>query len=216
MSTRIEAPRRCVNTPGLAQEIGLPMLVKDTCSIEGCERTVCARGWCGMHYNRWHRRGSVEKRPRIYDFRQLFWSKVDKLGVIPDHRPDLGRCWDWTASLNVRSGYGQASLNRKMRPAHVVSYELEIGSVPDGLVLDHLCRRRNCVNPAHLEPVTLAENTRRGMSPSAIAVRTNHCLQGHEFTEANTVSRANGKRMCRTCDNAAQRRRRQAKRETAS
>lgn len=211
MSMRIEAPRRCVNTPGLAQEIGLHMPIKATCSVDACERPVCARGWCNMHYNRWNRRGSVEKRPRVYDAENLFWSKVNKLGETPDHRPDLGCCWDWNASLNTRDGYGQVNFRGKMRRAHTVAYELEVGRVPAGLVLDHLCRRRHCVNPSHLEPVTLAENTKRGMAPSAVSVRTNRCLRGHELTEANTINRANGKRECRICDNAGQRRRHQGK-----
>jgi len=129
-----------------------------------------------------------------------FWSMVAK-------GPD-GSCWLWTASVQVRrGGYGQFKVGGKTRRTHIVAYELIVGAIPNGKVLDHLCRTPRCVNPAHLDPVTHGENTRRGMAPSAIAYRTNRCQRGHAFTEANTIRRPNrpGKRECRTCDNARQR-----------
>jgi len=134
---------------------------------------------------------------------ERFWPKVDKNGPVPEYRPDLGPCWVWTACLAY--GYGKLTDGGKhgvSLSAHRVSYELLVGTIPDGLELDHLCRVRACVNPFHLEPVTRAENMRRAMEAKT------HCDKGHLFDDANTRWYRGGRR-CRTCDRAAARVKRQ-------
>jgi len=114
---------------------------------------------------------------------------------------DESGCWLWTATRDAR-GYGKVSREGRMALAHRVSYELHVGPIPDGLTLDHLCRVRHCVNPAHLEPVAHAENVRRGA-----AVQT-HCRKGHPFDEANTHIDKRGWRECRACHRLSTARRR--------
>jgi hypothetical protein len=70
-------------------------------------------------------------------------------------------CWHWTGEKN-RNGYGRVRIGKRRIVAHRVMYVLTLGRIPDDLVLDHLCRNRDCVNPLHLEPVTVRENTLRG------------------------------------------------------
>ena len=107
-------------------------------------------------------------------------------------------CVFWAASTNVY-GYGQFWVDGRMVKAHRWAYEYFIGPIPPGLQLDHLCRNRNCVNPAHLEPVTCKENLLRGDTLAASQLARTHCPQGHEYAGANLYVQSNGRRQCRTC-----------------
>ena len=118
--------------------------------------------------------------------------------------PNTG-CWLWLGAVS-RLGYGSIwseaypSKNGRHVPAHRVSYELHKGPIPEGLTIDHLCRVRGCVNPDHLEAVTLRENILRGENPAALNARKTHCAQGHEFSADNTRhGKFERERVCRQC-----------------
>jgi len=111
----------------------------------------------------------------------------------------MSGCWLWVGVLTYH-GYGQCKHDGRSQTAHRVAWELFKGPIPKGLEIDHLCRVRCCVNPDHLEPVTHAENIRRGSGGSHMRNRT-HCPHGHPYNEENTL-RYNGQRICRTCKKA--------------
>lgn len=97
-------------------------------------------------------------------------------------RVAIGDCWVWTGARNAK-GYGVTSSIEQERLVHRAMYRLLVGPIPDGYFVDHLCRNPSCCNPAHLEPVTPGENTRRGLEARGKAT---HCKRGHKYTAANT------------------------------
>ena len=123
----------------------------------------------------------------LRDRTEAFWVKVDGSGGIDD-------CWTW-AGARYTHGYGYHSDGTARIPAHRWAYEHLIGPIPEGLVLDHLCHNRACVNPWHLDPVTTLVNNRRTES----ATKT-HCVHGHRLAGNNLYRHpTHGRRGCRTC-----------------
>ena len=115
--------------------------------------------------------------------------------------PNSG-CWLWMGALH-NDGYGVIRIGTRssgaIKKAHRVSYETFIGTIPNGLEIDHLCRVRCCINPHHLEPVTPEVNRLRGFGVSRLNEMKTHCVRGHEFTEANTLHFIHRGKECRRC-----------------
>ena len=160
-----------------------------SCTIVGCTRQHLARGLCRRHYD------EQRRPPRRLP---IFAGPFDRFCAYIEITET---CWLWTGSRTA-TGYGTFTLRTGVaRSAHRYAYEVMVGSIPEGLELDHLCRVRHCVNPDHLEPVTHAENMRRAVSPRGLdnwnGAKT-HCPNGHPYNGANLYE-YRGRRYCKAC-----------------
>ena len=104
-------------------------------------------------------------------------------------------CWLIQSPLD-KDGYFIGSFHGKSVRAHRKIYEIVMGKILKGLVIDHLCKNRNCCNSEHLEVVTVKINTNRGKN---FRSSKTHCIHGHEFTSQNTYIAKNGSRHCQIC-----------------
>jgi len=115
---------------------------------------------------------------------------------IPD-----GDCLIWTGAVGS-NGYAKIAVDGRSHPAHRVIYEATVGPIPAGLTIDHLCLVKTCQNVEHMEPVTLAENGRRGSERNPVLLGNlakTECPQGHAYDAENTYYERDGSRQCRTC-----------------
>lgn len=126
---------------------------------------------------------------------ERFWEKV-----CPE--PNTG-CWLWMGGVDI-GGYGYFHLSnpKRLRKAHRIAYLLLVGPIPENLCLDHKCRVRSCVNPTHLDVVTIGENLARGVGAPARNARKTHCPHGHAYTPDNIYWHGNS-RKCLTCKRPA-------------
>jgi hypothetical protein len=127
---------------------------------------------------------------------ESFWSKVSL-------ESNTG-CWVWNASTTV-TGYGNYwdRKLKKLQLAHRYAYRVLVGTIPEGMTVDHLCKTRRCVNPEHFEIVSRGENTIRGggtHKAAKLRSQKQRCKHGHPFDEDNTYVNPQGKRECRTCN----------------
>jgi hypothetical protein len=135
-----------------------------TCSVEGCDRRHFGHGFCQLHYQRWISNGDpliVRGKAANLPVRKIRSVEDRARDKFTPGAPD--ECWPW-AGTKTHDGYG--TIAAKYRPlrhvyAHRLVFEMYGGVIPDGYEVDHLCRNPTCVNPAHLEPVTHAENMHR-------------------------------------------------------
>lgn len=130
-----------------------------------------------------------------------FWRHVNKSGSLPDNKPELGNCWLWMGRVK-HDGYGQANVCWPSRTPHRIAFYLANGYWPQApLEVDHLCKRRLCCRPTHLEAVTKKENHKRKW-----ATKTT-CKRGHPLADPNLYyynTKLRGRvRRCLTCIKAA-------------
>ena len=139
-------------SPGLADDI--------LNFIHESDKPVYKAGLCRPCHRKRQKDPNWE-RPKPLTVEERFWSKVDKNGPAPEHKPELGPCWLWTGSVNQGTGYGQFSPKHGFQvQTHRYSYELANESIPDGFDVHHTCHVRRCCNPAHLAALSRAENMR--------------------------------------------------------
>lgn len=176
---------------------------EQACAVDACGRKRHARGLCKMHYKRLAATGPLDPLPLPYSQGNVdgFWGRVNR----------DADCWEWKGSKTA-AGYGNLRLpGGRNGYAHRVAYELTCGPIPEGKVLDHLCRNRGCVNPEHLEPVDQYENVMRGATPYGPHRPT--CRAGHDITKPeNVYTRPSGSSLCRVCARAQENKRREARR----
>ena len=125
--------------------------------------------------------------------KERLWQRIDTTGP----------CWEWEGCRVV--GYGKVYAGGRTWRVHRLVWELLVGPIPDGMVLDHLCHNRACSNPDHLQVTTQRENITRGGTLPAMWLRQTHCVNGHPLSGDNLGTGSDGERRCKTCHRDRQR-----------
>lgn len=118
-----------------------------TCSITGCAKRMKSRGLCSMHYERNRKHGTTNE-----PLRAIGSDRFDSTYQVTE-----SGCWEWTGST-THNGYGQLYDGTAMVRAHRYAWERTNGPIPEGLVVDHLCFTRRCVNVDHMRLLTAGQN----------------------------------------------------------
>lgn len=144
------------------------------------------------------RKGHVNGQPKR--FRPGHWARTSAEPLAAKYVVDTATgCWVWQRAMVEGYGYYKPPGASQNVRAHRYVYEQLVGPIPDGMTLDHLCRNRACINPAHLEVVTSVENTRRAK------LLVTHCKRGHSLSGKNVYIHS-GRRHCRACRSLRKRR----------
>lgn len=129
---------------------------------------------------------------------KLVLSEKEAKNFVRKFRLMENDCWNWIGCI-TKDGYGQVRLSGKGKRPYRILYEAMRGDIPDKLTLDHLCRNRACVNPDHLEAVSMHENILRGNGFAAVNARKTYCLRGHELIKENVFKTKIKRRQCKRC-----------------
>ena len=129
-----------------------------TCSVEDCEKPTRTRGWCNRHYQRWLKHGDP--------LATLAYRDGPEAAFLARTEPLVwSSCIIWTGGTN-RYGYGQLRVNGRQTFAHRYAWERVNGPIPDGLMIDHRCFERSCVNVEHLRIATRYQNSQHRSGPT--------------------------------------------------
>ena len=159
------------------------------------EATRYKLGLVRGEHTRWILGHQSRKEPRE-DTGGALWVEEDRGYSTP--------CWIWQGQK--RQGYAYRRKGSAAEGVHRAMFEERYGPVPSGMVVDHLCRQRECINVDHMEAVSIGENVLRGMHPKMVAYREGTCTKGHPRTPENSYVSAAGRQICRICRNEYKRR----------